>query len=171
MSKELSSLEIDQIRRFLTKDIELNGRRVVGAGNSRARQDYVTRAELNVTGTRIDSLLPSVKDTVSLINQTADKASTNFLNSSTIGLYRVSYVLLVTTADATAGAVTLSISWTDDASAFSVSSTALVLTALGRTSGEFIIRLNSGSIAYSTTHTGSYGTAVYALYMTLERLN
>ena len=112
-----------------------------------------------------------ISDTIALTNQGAAIGSTNFANSSTAGTYRLSYYLEDTTADATAGTIQLSVAFTDLAGATTVVSTALVLTALGRTSGVFFIKLASGSIAYSTILVGIFGTSKYALDMCLERLS
>jgi ABC-type proline/glycine betaine transport system substrate-binding protein len=108
---------------------------------------------------------------VALTAQTANITSTAFTGGATAGLYRVNYCLQCTTADAAAGTVTLTVSWTDGAGATSVASAALALTAVGRTSGIFYVQLASGSITYATANAGGYGTAQYALYETLERLN
>jgi len=108
---------------------------------------------------------------VGLTNQGAD-VSANFSNAGTAGFYRLSYYLECTTADATAGTVKSTITWTDDVGGTMRSSTALSLTSLDRILGaQFPIQLASGNIAYSTSHTGIYGTAKYALYYILERLN
>lgn len=113
----------------------------------------------------------SFKDNVVLTNQAADISATAFTHGTTAGTYRVSYSLLDTTADITAGAVTLTFGYTDDAGSTTLPSAALVLTSLGRTQGTAYIQLASGNITYSTTHTGLFGTAKYALYMCLERLS
>lgn len=107
---------------------------------------------------------------VQLTNQSADITSTNFSNTSTAGLYRISYSLEDTTSDITAGAVTITIAYTATAGAITVPSSAQVLTGSGLTQGTIFAQLASGSISYSTTHTGLFGTAKYALYMTVERL-
>ena len=115
--------------------------------------------------------VPLAVATVALTAQVAAISSTNFANSSTAGTYRVSYSLLTTTADAAAGTIQLSVAFTDNAGATTVVSTALILTALGRTTGVFFVRLASGSVAYSTILGGIIGTSVYALYISLERLS
>lgn len=114
----------------------------------------------------------AIATTVSLTNQGADIGSTNFTNAGTAGLYRVSYTLEDTTTDVTAGAVTLTIAYTDGAGSATLASTAVPLTGVGivRTQGVIFIQLASGSISYSTSHTGIFGSAKYALYMTVERL-
>lgn len=113
--------------------------------------------------------VPAIVDSQSLTNQGADITTTNFTNAGTAGLYEVEYILEDTTAAAGAGTVTLTISWTDAAGATTATATQ-VLTATGRASGVIAIQLNSGNITYTTTHTGIYSTAKYALYMSCIRL-
>lgn len=115
--------------------------------------------------------IPTKTATVSLTGQTADIGSTN-LTTTGAGLYRVSYYLVDSTADLTAGAVRLNIAYTDVAASQTQQSATVLLTTLGTfTQGQFFIQLASGNIAYSTSHTGIYGSATYNLYITLERLN
>lgn len=121
-------------------------------------------------GTLVGAGIPSVITNVQSANQSADISSTNFVGANVAGLYRVHYSLEDTTADVTAGAVTLTIAYTAAAGAITVPSAALVLTGVGLTQGTIFVQLSSGSISYSTTHTGLFGTAKYALYMTVERL-
>lgn len=114
-----------------------------------------------------------ISDTIALVNQAADISTTAFANSSTVGTYRASYYLVDTTSDITAGAVTLTIAFTDSAGATTVASSPVALTGSGtlRTSGVFFIQLASGNITYAVSHTGLFGTAKYALYISLERLS
>jgi len=112
-----------------------------------------------------------IANTVALTGQVAAIGSTNFSNGGTAGTYRASYYLEDTALDLTAGTIQLQITFTDAAGSVTVSSSALPLTALGRTSGVFFIQLQSGSIAYSTALVGIVGTAQYALYICLERLS
>lgn len=114
---------------------------------------------------------PGICATLALTAQTAAITTTALANSSTAGTYRVSYSLQDTTADLAAGTIQLNIAFTDGAGATTVNSTALVLTALGRTTGVFYLQLASGSITYATTLVGLIGTATYALYLSLERLS
>lgn len=110
-------------------------------------------------------------NTVLLPAQVADVASVNF-SANTPGMYRVAYYIVDSVADLTAGAVKLNIAYTDNGIAQTLSSATVALTTIGLfTQGEFIVQLASGSIAYSTTHTGILGTAKYDLFITLERLN
>lgn len=120
--------------------------------------------------TLVGAGIVGVVTNVQLTNQSADIGSTNFSNTSTAGLYRISYSLEDTTSDITAGAVTLTIAYTATAGAITIPSTAQILTGVGLTQGTIFVQLASGSISYSTTHTGLFGTAKYALYMTAERL-
>lgn len=113
-----------------------------------------------------------IADSIQLTNQNANISSTNFSNTSTAGLYRVSYTLEDTTSDVTAGAVTLTFAYTDGAGAATLASAAVPLTGLGivRTQGVIFIQLASGSISYSTSHTGAFGTSKYAVYAIVERM-
>lgn len=113
----------------------------------------------------------TIVDTKALTNQATDIGSANFTGTSSGSQFRVNYVLEDTTADITAGAVVLTIAWTDDAGATTLPSSAQVLTGLGRTSGTIYIQRASGSISYATSHTGLFGSSKYALYMTCEKLS
>lgn len=112
-------------------------------------------------------------DTIARTGQNADISATPFAGTVAPGTYRVSYSLLDTTADVTAGAVTLTIAWTDGAGAATSSSSPVALTGLGtlRASGVFYLQLASGNVTYAITHTGVFGTATYALYIAFERLS
>jgi hypothetical protein len=112
-----------------------------------------------------------ITDKIALTAQTADIADTAF-TGNTAGVYRLGYYLLTTTADGTAGTATLNIKHTDNA-ASRTNSTSINLNTTGAggiVQGDIVIRLNSGNITYGITHTGIYGTSVYALYLTLERI-
>lgn len=111
-----------------------------------------------------------VLQSVSLTGQVADIADTAF-TVNTPGLYRISYYLLDTTADITAGAVTLNIKYTDSVTSRTLSSSPVILTATtGFTQGNFVVSLDSGDITYGVTSTGIYGTSVYAVYLIQEKL-
>lgn len=113
---------------------------------------------------------PLITDKISLTAQVADIADTAFAGN-TAGVYRLSYYILDTTADALAGAVTLNIKFTDNGAARTISTSPVVLSALtGFAQGDIVVRLASGNITYGVTHTGIFGTADYALYLTLERI-
>lgn len=117
--------------------------------------------------------VPAIVDQVSLTGQTADITATNCTNAGTAGHYRVSYYLQATTVDATAGAVFLLFNFTDDVGATSVTSAAIYLDGVNprRQSGVIYIRLASGNLTYSTSHTGIFGTADFRVDFTVERLN
>jgi hypothetical protein len=106
---------------------------------------------------------------INVTAKTADIASANIVASAPAGFYRISYVLADTTADGAAGSVILTISWTDDVGATTATATQ-ILTGTGRVSGTVPLYLASGNIMYATTHTGSYGTAQYALRIRAEFL-
>ena len=118
----------------------------------------------------LKSTVVTLTDTHSLTNQSADIADTAFA-VNTAGLYRIQFYILDTTADLTAGAVTFNLKYTDDATARTISSQPVILTATtGFAQGEVVVRLNSGNITYGVTHTGIFGSAKYALYITQEKL-
>lgn len=104
---------------------------------------------------------------VSLTGQVADINATTL--TSTVGLYRVSYSLQDTTSDITAGAVVLTLAYTDGAGSTTATATQ-VLTGTGRQNGSVYIQLASGNLTYAITHTGLFGTATYALNISTERL-
>jgi hypothetical protein len=122
-----------------------------------------------LTAMRSDAA-PKLADTlvVSLTGQVADIAPTNIPGASVAGIYLINYYLEDTTADITAGSITLTISWTDDAGATTATAT-LVLTALGRTPGNIFVRLASGNITYAISHIGIFGSSAYALYVTCQK--
>ncbi len=115
--------------------------------------------------------VPAIVDGVALTAQSASIGTTNFTNAGTAGLYRVNYYLEATTLNAGATSVLATFGYTDDAGATTTVSATLVLTALGRTSGIFYVRLASGNLTYATTLVDVSGLARYALYASVERLN
>lgn len=118
----------------------------------------------------ITSGLPAfITDTKSLTGQVADITTSN-LNNDGNGQYRISYTLITTSADLTAGAIQATFGWTDDAGSTTSASTSVILTTLGRTQGTIILERASGNITYAVAHTGIFGTATYSLYTTLEKL-
>jgi hypothetical protein len=106
------------------------------------------------------SLFFKATETINLTAQAADIAGTTL--SSTAGFYDVLAVLECTTSDGAAGSVILTISWTDDVGATTATATQ-VLTGTGRQTLNQPLYLASGNLTYAITHTGSYGTAKYAL--------
>ncbi len=115
--------------------------------------------------------VPAIVDDVSIANRGSDVGSTNFTNAGTAGQYKINFYLQTDVIDVAAGAVTLTIAWTDDTVVRSVASTAVSMAASGYTQGSIYARLGSGSVSYSTSHTGNYATGTYCLYITVERLN
>lgn len=114
-----------------------------------------------------------VADTIALTNQSGDIAAANFANTVAPGTYRVSFYLEDTTADVAAGAVQLTVAFTDGNGATTKTSAAVALTGIGtvRDSGVFFVQLQSGNVTYAVAHTGIFGTAKYALYISFERLS
>ena len=119
------------------------------------------------------SELKRLVDVVGLTGQAADIAATNLCDTNKPGIYLVHYYLENTVADAAAGAVRATFAFTDGVGATTVVGTIVNLTGGGtqRTSSVFAVHVASGNITYTTTHTGSYGTAQYALYITVDRLS
>lgn len=119
----------------------------------------------------VEIVLATVLTSVGLTAQAADISATSLSGSGTNGLYRISYYIVVTTADGAAGAITLTFASNDGTAARSQAAAAVNLTATNFLSGEFVTRVgNSTAPTYAISHTGSYGTAQYALYITSERI-
>jgi hypothetical protein len=157
-----------------------NASLTVGSATTTPTLQVVYGTTANTAAQGNDSRFTSstqIKANVALTNQGADIASTNIANTSTAGLYRVSWDVETTTSDAAAGQTTLDITWTDGAgSANLINSSAaaqtptISLTSSQRTVGTAFVHVASGSIAYSMTVSGSYGTSKYALNITVERM-
>lgn len=163
-----------QIQAFVTPMHEGNS-----FGSNESVYKLGPNGELEVTTGKIskynnvvtdDYGVPVVVDGVHLAGQVADITTTNFTNAGTAGNYEVTYYLQSTTGDATAGVLTLSISWTDDANALTITTTKTLATA-GTTFGSFPVRLASGNITYAISHTGIFGVAAYRLDLTCKRTN
>ena len=94
--------------------------------------------------------------------QTADVAAgSKITNATAAGMYRIEAYLADTTADLAAGAVTLTLSWTDDVGATTATLTQ-VLTGIGRSVLDQVLYLASGNITFGVSHTGIFGSAQYA---------
>lgn len=117
---------------------------------------------------------PPATDAIGKVNQTgktAAIASTNLTNSTPAGLYRISYFLRCTTADAAAGTISVSFVYTDDVGSTTDTSATVALTATtNRTQDSLVVYLASGNITYSTTLTGSIGSSQYQLRARAEYL-
>lgn len=117
-----------------------------------------------------DGTVPLVVGSVALTAQVADITATLITGGDEGTQFVLAYTLLTTVADVTAGTIQLTIGYTDDAGATAQLSAVLPLAALGRDSGVLSIQRASSDITYAVALTaGAYGTAEYALYLTLER--
>jgi hypothetical protein len=115
-------------------------------------------------------VLPLIGAEVNATAQTADIASTD--TGVLAGrFYRVNYSLCTTTADALAGTATVTFTYTDDVGSTSTAATALTLTLTGKRTGSFVTYLASGTLNYAVSHTGSFGSAQYALRVRVDTLN
>lgn len=105
---------------------------------------------------------------VDLTGQTANIATTNLSSTPPTGVYAVEVYLQCTTADLTAGSLTVTIGWTDDVGA-TTDATAIMgfgLGTTGRTRAVYApLRVASGDLTYAVAITGSYGTAQYAIHV------
>ena len=110
------------------------------------------------------------KTPVRLAGRGADITDTTL--TSVTGVYRVSVYLVEDAADLAAGAVTAHIKYNDGTAARDVLIGPIALTGLGtQNAGSFIIaRLASGNLTYGTTHTGIFGTATFALDVSIEKV-
>lgn len=114
--------------------------------------------------------IPAILNQIVATGKNSDITDTA-LSTIGAGLYRISYYILDTTADLTAGAVTLNIKYTDSGASRTVSASPVVLTATTAFSqGTVTMQLASGSLTYGVSHSGIFGSATYALYLTLERI-
>src|SRR5258706_15080179 len=93
--------------------------------------------------------------------QPADVGTTNLTNATPAGFYVIHAVLADTAADLTAGVVTVTFSWTDDAGATTDATLTQVLTAAGRSRLTLPLYLASANITYVTSHTGIFRTSQY----------
>jgi hypothetical protein len=102
---------------------------------------------------------------VDLTAQAAGIGATNLSSTPPAGYYVVSYTLLVTTLDLTAGTIQFQINYTDTLGATTQAGAALILTATGRQTGEFQVQVASGDISYQTNVVGAVNAARYALFV------
>lgn len=109
---------------------------------------------------------------VDLTGQTASIGTTTTLSSPPAGIYAVKVVAMCTTASGS-GAPTLdvTIGWTDDVGATTQAViSGLSLSATGRSSGQTVLRVSSGSITHATTINAASGSPQYALYIRIVPL-
>lgn len=110
--------------------------------------------------------------TTSIANQSASIGGTPFTDMpSAESLIRISYNLVVTTADLTAGAVSVDFGWDDGVTGRATLNASILMTATNFQSGSLVIRKGaSTTVQYSTIVSGTPGTARYALLITAEPL-
>lgn len=115
---------------------------------------------------------PDITSTVNLTAQNASIGGTGFTGLPSAGtLMKISYYLVITTSDVTAGSVQVDFAWDDGTTGRTESSAALLMTSTGYESGEIVIYKGvSESVQYSVVVSGSPGTAQYALHMRVEAL-
>lgn len=135
-------------------------------GSDASRYVQLDVGSFNTAGRTWEALdtggkVPMIVNTNDLTAQTADIGS-YALSGALAGVYRVEGYIACTTSDGAAGSVTLTISWTDDIGATTNVSTQ-VLTATGRAYVNTSMYANASGLTAAVTHTGSYGTAQYAL--------
>lgn len=148
---------------------------------------YIGNAATNniqITGTATAARVATLQDltqtlvgraaSVALTAQSASIGSTNIQVNGGVapaGLYRLSYYLVTTTAG-TSGTVSATFGWSDLAAArTSVSATDTFGSLAAPVTGTVIIQANGvANITYLTTVTAAVGSPVYALNVTLERL-
>lgn len=116
----------------------------------------------------VDIPTDPIVDTEIFTGQVANIASANFLNTTT-GMYVVQAYLVVSSADVTAGVLTLTIGWNDNVAARTDTLT-LAMTSTGYATKAFLVLpQGSANVSYAVSHTGIFGTAVYSLYMSIEQ--
>ncbi|MGH9421757.1 MAG: hypothetical protein ACRD3J_17395 [Thermoanaerobaculia bacterium] len=114
--------------------------------------------------------LPTNTDSRSLTVQSADIGAMDLADTGP-GLYRLSYYVVDTAADATAGTISLGVDFADDSGSQTISAGPVSLSTLGiKAQGDTTIQLASGHIAFSISHSGTFGMAAYSLYLALERV-
>lgn len=143
-----------------------------GLGIPTGQRDPVTQAinDLRAAVVTVPSTRQRVGDSIQLTGQTANISTTNLMTRARNGIYRVLAVLQCTTADVTAGTITLTIGWTDRVGA-TTTTLAQLLTAVGRNEGDHTLQIAADTnITYALAVTGIYGTAAYAVEIKLERV-
>lgn len=130
-----------------------------------------------ISDTDLDSIYqladryPLITEVENLTGKTSD-ITTTAMNTN-VGLNRIQCILQTTTADVLAGAVTLTIAWTDVNGSRTLVVGPVVLTALGSSpiaSSVSFLQVQSGNVTFAVSHTGIFGTAVYAVRIILEKL-
>lgn len=102
---------------------------------------------------------------VDLTDQHADISATSF-GISTNGMYVLYWYILCTTADGSAGDVTLTLAYNDGTNARSIDLVSnFPITLLGATSFVETLYRGSGNVTYAMTHSGSYNNARVAIHL------
>ncbi len=117
--------------------------------------------------------IPSRLNALSLTNQTASLAATDFSGGSRLaGLYRLSYYARITTAASVASSLTVTLGWTDGGVACSQAGAAMTgNTTATAQSGTVLVHLDTGTaITYATTYSTTGTTMAYALAVSLEKV-
>ena len=117
--------------------------------------------------------VPNVNDTINYTGVGASIGTTNFSNTATGHMYRISYYLHTTTISTSGGTVSFTCSWNDGAVQSFTSATEL-LSATGITgmvSDVQVFYVASGTPTWSTTVAGVIvGSPQYSLQASLERI-
>lgn len=101
---------------------------------------------------------------VVLTGQTANIGTTNLTNGALTGGYFLGVYLQCTTADVTAGTITVTIGWTDINGAQTDTSVTHALTSTTNPARAILpIQVSSGEITYAVSNSGAYNSAVYAI--------
>jgi len=135
----------------------------ITAGATRTHTIFDYNGALGVVGVQTAAATAGNLGKRDLTAQGAAIAATNLTATAAVGHYLVAYYLEDTTLDLTAGTIQFQINYTDTVGATTQVSAALVLTAVGRTSGVMEAYLASGELSYQTNLTGIIGAAKYAL--------
>lgn len=122
----------------------------------------------NANGTATIAYARALLVALGLLAQVADIGATNLTGTNTTGLYLITVYLVVSTADITAGIVTVTIGWTDNGAA-RTQALSVNLIATNKDSATILAQRASGFVTYTVTHTGAYGAAAYSLYISAER--
>lgn len=117
---------------------------------------------------------PSPLATVSLTHVAANISTTTLFTPTSTGLYSINVYTVCTTGDAAAGSANLNITYTDDSGSQSLTpfnTQPLATTGVNATSYQPIELVSGHPIQYSTSVSGTYGSAQYSLYITLTQLH
>lgn len=112
----------------------------------------------------------TIVGTVSLTAQAGDIGATTIYTPAAAGIYKLSVYAICTTAGS-AGTLTVTAGWTDDAAARTSNVVnGLDLTGTNAAENTLTIRSTATAITYATAIAGGAGSPAYALFIVLERL-